>query len=52
MIELGGIYQATLNVFAAPGTAGNASTVSLVITQPDQTTVTCTVTNPPAVTGQ
>lgn len=52
MIELGGIYPAAVNIFGANSQPVNADTVTLVITQPDQTQVTCPITNPPAVEGQ
>ena len=52
MIELGAVYPAALNITDQNGQPANPATASLVITQPDQTTVTCTITLPPAVTGQ
>lgn len=52
MFELGSIYPAALDVLDENFQPVNPATVSLVITQPDQTTVTATVANPPAVTGK
>ena len=52
MYELGAVYPAALNITDANQQPANPATVSLVITQPDQTTVPCTITLPPPVTGQ
>lgn len=52
MFELGDVYPAALDVFDENQQPVNPATVSLVITQPDQTTVDCTVANPPAVAGK
>jgi hypothetical protein len=52
MIELGAVYPAAVNLFGSNGQPVNAATVTLTITQPDGTTITPAVTNPPAVTGQ
>lgn len=51
MIELGAPYPASLNVYDQNSNPVNASTVTLVITQPDQTTVNCSPILNPA-TGQ
>jgi hypothetical protein len=52
VIDYGAVYPAALNIFNTSGQLTNATTVSLTITQPDQTTVVCPVANPPAQVGQ
>lgn len=53
MLDLGGIYPAALpSLTDASGNPANVTTIALTITLPDGTPVPCTVTNPPAVTGQ
>lgn len=50
-LEVGQVYEATLDVRNTAGTLVNPSSVVLTITLPDGTTTTPSVTNPPAVTG-
>jgi hypothetical protein len=50
-VDVGQVYPATLTVTNASGAPANCAAMALVITLPDQTTVTPAVTNPPAVTG-
>jgi hypothetical protein len=49
--DLGSIYPAAVNLTDANGNPVNATSVTLTITLPDTSTVTPTVTNPPATTG-
>jgi len=50
-IDVGQVYPAAFQVLDQNGAPENATTITLVITKPDQTTVTPAVTNPPVVTG-
>ncbi|HEY5987032.1 MAG TPA: head-tail connector protein [Streptosporangiaceae bacterium] len=50
-VDAGQTYRWTLDVRDASGAPANAATIALTITLPDQTTLTPTVANPPAVTG-
>lgn len=52
MIDLGSIYQVAADVRDAAGALTNPSSATLTITLPDGTTVTPTVTLPPAETGK
>jgi hypothetical protein len=52
MFELGAVYPAALNITDGNGQPADPVSVSLIITQPDQTTVNCTVPLPSAVPGQ
>jgi hypothetical protein len=52
VFDLGSPYPAALDVYNAAGQKTNPDTATLVITLPDQTTVTPPVTLPPAVTGE
>jgi len=49
--DLGDTVPITVSVRDAAGAPANAATVLLTIQLPDQTTITPTVTNPPATTG-
>ena len=52
MFELGAVYPAAINITDQNGQPANPAAATLIITQPDQTTVNCPITLPPAVTGQ
>jgi hypothetical protein len=51
VINLGSAAPLSLNVYDQNGNPANATTVLLTITQPDTTTLTPAVTNPPATAG-
>lgn len=51
MYDLGAVVGLAVNLTDSAGAPANATTVTLTITLPDGTTVTPSVTNPPATTG-
>jgi hypothetical protein len=50
-LEVGQVYEATLDVTNASGVLTNPATATLTITLPDATTTSPSITLPPAVTG-
>lgn len=52
MIDLGSQYPVAVDIAGDDGNPANAATFTLTITLPDGSTVSPTVQNPPAVTGQ